>query len=638
MRNLLIFVVCALLFGVLPAAAQGDAPRFVPTDCDFTIPAGTTPECGTVTVPENRSDPTGGSVQLVVAVFRSDSPAKSDAPIIYLDGGPGGSTTETINYTYDQLVKPYAISNDFIIFDQRGVGNSSPALDCPEYNTFILDTLDIVTSVEQDVEGLSDSMSQCAERLSAQGIDLHAYNSAESATDVADILHALGYQQANLYGISYGTKLALTVMRDHPEVVRSAVIDGVVPLQSTLYDVPLTFERSLNLLFEHCKADAACNAAYPDLESVFFGLMKQFDAQPVTVMATDITTYQQREALLDGDDFAGLIFNGLYASELIPSLPKSLYDIQNGDTMLLSLLMTNTLFQLDSVSFGMNNAVQCNEEVPFSSPATIQAVLDQTRPELRGFARRGMVDRAVFSVCKAFTTQPPLAIENEPITSSIPTLVSSGEFDPITPPSNGELAAQTLSNSTVITFPGRGHGATLGNTCGQSIMRAFFQNPDQKPDTSCIGQITLQFEIGAAQTGSVVLQPFSNDAQGYSGMLPEGWEEQPILPGTYARQQTALDQTALVFQVLPGAGVDMVMPVMARQFGADASSVVKRSTENGLEWRLLAGSLQGLSVNLALAEANGRIIMIVMTSNDDERDTLFEQVFLPVVDAFKMNP
>ena len=636
MRNLLIFAAC-LLLGVLPAAAQGDSPRFAPTDCDFTIPAGTTPECGTVTVPENRSDPTSGSVQLAVAIFRSDSPAKSDAPILYLDGGPGGSTTETINYTYELLVKPYAINSDYIIFDQRGVGNSEPALDCPEYNTFMLDTLDIVTSVEQDIEGLSDSLTQCAERLSAQGVDLTAYTSAESATDVVDILHALGYQQANLYGISYGTKLALTVMRDHPEVVRSAVIDGVVPLQSTLYDAPLTFERSLNVLFERCKADAACNTAYPDLEGVFFGLMKQFDAQPLTVMATDINTYQQRETLVDGDDFAMLIFSSLYASELIPALPKSIYDIRNGDYTLLSTMLTNSLFQLGSISVGMNNAVQCNEEIPFSTPATIQATLDQTRPELRGFARRGMVDRATFSVCKAFTTQTPPAIENEPVTSSIPTLVSSGEFDPITPPSNGELAAQTLSNSTVITFPGRGHAATLGNTCGQSILRAFFQNPDQQPDTSCIGQITLGFEIGAAQTGTVVLQPFSNDTLGYSGVIPEGWAEQAILPGTYARQQSALDQTALVFQLLPGAGVDMVMPVMARQFGVDTNSVVNRAA-NGLEWRLLAGTLQGLSVNLALTEANGRIALIVMTSNDAEQDVLFEQVFLPVVDGFQITP
>src|SRR6185503_15624183 len=98
-----------------------------------------------------------------------------------------------------------------------------------------------------------------------KGVDPASATSAENAADVNDLRLALGYDQWNLYGVSYGTRLALTVVRDYPQSVRSVILDSVYPLQVNLYtDLPENFDRALKVLFETCAADADCSSTYPD--------------------------------------------------------------------------------------------------------------------------------------------------------------------------------------------------------------------------------------------------------------------------------------------------------------------------------------------------------------------------------------
>ena len=208
-----------------PAPAQPYQPVFNPAPCAFPVPGGYRVYCGYLVVPENRAAPNSALIQLHVAVFQSFAEGPEPDPVVHLAGGPGSSSLDVVAYLFGQGLDAVLNRRDFIFFDQRGTGYSRPRLDCPERNALTPTLLSGALSDDQEFQAIVDAFHRCRDRLTAQGIDLSAYNSAASAADVNDLRLALGYEQLNLYGDSYGTRLALTVMRDYPGAVRSVVLE-----------------------------------------------------------------------------------------------------------------------------------------------------------------------------------------------------------------------------------------------------------------------------------------------------------------------------------------------------------------------------------------------------------------------------
>lgn len=636
MRKTAIFLfigLCLLL--AFPAAAQDTNAKFESAACMFNVPQGQKPDCGYLTVPEDRSQPNGRAIKLAVAVFHSDNPDKIATPLIYLEGGPGGSALEYLSLTFNDRYAELLKNQDIILFDQRGVGRSQPALDCKEITDLTMNTLDQVLTVDEAVKQGNEAATACANRLAGEGIHLGSYNSAENASDVNDLRIALGYDKLDLYGISYGTKLALTIMRDHPEAVRSAIIDSIFPPQVTNSSAPINFERSLNVLFKGCAADEACNKAYPDLEKVFYETIDQLNANPVSFQIIDPTTAQKRDVKMDGDSFAATIFQALYATEVLSELPKSIYDVHNGDTSFLSLWTQLEIAQIDAVSIGMNYAVQCTEELAFDTTASIDAILAKINPKLQGFARRSGTDDSQIGLCSVWNNAKPNPIENEPIKSDIPTLVVSGEYDPITPPEYGKETAANLSHSYFFEFPGMGHGVIPSSDCALSIAQAFLKDPNTKPDSACIADMKEPaFNTGAPTNAEPIkLEPYTNETAGFTAVKPAGWKE--VMAGTFGRSRSGLDQTAIAYLSLPGSNVDLALPLLAGQFGLDMKTVVTREA-NGLQWRLASGEIQGVPLSLAITESKGKMFIILVLSDASEKDTLYQELFLPAVDAFKV--
>jgi len=221
MRLRSILWVLLILFIGMPVLAQEDSPAIEWTPCWMELPDGFVEgediECGYLLVPENRAKPGNTpTIELAFAIVYAPTEDVQPDPIIYLAGGPGGNAVADVE---SWLEIPYLGDRDLILLDQRGTGYSLPSLNCPE-----------VEAGEEEVEAGEDNGTEaCRDRLIDEGVDLQAYNSAENAADVADLRVALEYDEWNLYGISYGTRLALTVMRDHPEGVRSVIIDSVYP-------------------------------------------------------------------------------------------------------------------------------------------------------------------------------------------------------------------------------------------------------------------------------------------------------------------------------------------------------------------------------------------------------------------------
>ncbi len=476
-----LFLIVLMLF-VAPALAQDDLPYAALTDCWMELPDGIVDgqniECGYLVVPEDRSDPNSPTVELAYAIlYASAEPYKPD-PVIYLAGGPGGNAVADLD-TWMEM--PYLLDRDFILLDQRGTGYSLPSLNCPE--------------LEETGDGSTEA---CRERLLAEGINLQAYNSAENAADVADLRVVLGYDEWNLYGISYGTRLALTVMRDYPEGVRSVVLDSVYPPEIESWEqygrnTVVVFDK----LFQACAADAACSEAYPDLEASFYISVQDLDAQPAEYAIIDPDTGNGIEVSLTGQALIDRVFQLLYSSESIPFLPWVIDQIAGGNYAALDDLESGLLLEEGfrqptdsediSDSEGMNLSVECQEEVAFNDEAAALANVPAEPAALYENSVNSI--RSTFADCRIWDVAAANAIETQPVVSDIPTLVVAGEFDPITPAEWAASAASTLPNSTFLVFPGGGHGVIDLNQCTQDIMQAFLDAPTQTPDAGCIAEM-----------------------------------------------------------------------------------------------------------------------------------------------------
>lgn len=473
--HLAAFLLIALI--VVPVAAQDSVPIVEYTSCWMELPndvvEGDDVDCGYLIVPEDRSDPNSPEIELAFAVLYAPAEDVRPDPVIYLEGGPGGNAVGALE---DWLDIPYVQDRDLILLDQRGTGYSLPSLNCPE--------------LEETGEGATQ---ECHDRLVREGVNLQAYNSAENAADIADLRVALGYDEWNLFGISYGTRLALTVMRDHPEGIRSVVIDSVYPpeVQSWEEYAQNTVEVFIRL-FQACAKDSQCNAAYPDLEQTFYSTVESLDAQPAEYAGIDPDTGNGVEMSLSGNDLIERVFQLLYSTESIPYLPWVINEVASGNYVALDNLESGEALgyrrQEDGEdvtdSEGMYNSVECQEEVAFLDESQALANIPAQPTALY----QNSVDaiQATFSDCRIWGVAAADPIEAQPVVSDIPTLVAAGEFDPITPAKWAESAASHLKNSFYFLFPGGGHGVIDINACSQGIMQAFLDDPTQEPDGSCI--------------------------------------------------------------------------------------------------------------------------------------------------------
>jgi pimeloyl-ACP methyl ester carboxylesterase len=458
--------------------------RYERLACPFDVPLNRIVECGYLKVPENRSDPQSRWIELAVAVAKSDSRLPKPDPIVYLEGGPGGSILKTAPMIFEGAFGPFVAERDVILFDQRGVGRSEPALDCSEFNDAYVD------AVEQDLRDqafstlIKRAMDGCHARLARQGIDFDGYNSAESAADLQDLRQALGYEQWNLYGISYGTRLALAAMRDQPLGVRSVILDSSYPPQADLYaEIVPNARRAFNELFEGCRQDSACSGAFPDLERVVFELAARFDAKPAELEVWNPATDQTIHAKMNGDVLLSSLFSALYSTDANGYLPAVIYAAYNGDVEPLTPLLGDLFFNHDTLSTGMHWAVQCREEVPFTSPQNLIAAAQADPALAPAFAE------PIFAICEDWEIAPAGPVENQPVHSDIPTLVLAGEYDPITPPAWGQMVANDLGHSYFYEFPGVGHGASVADICPLQMTLAFLNDPNVAPDSSCIAQM-----------------------------------------------------------------------------------------------------------------------------------------------------
>jgi pimeloyl-ACP methyl ester carboxylesterase len=426
--------------------------------------------CGTFTVFEDREARSGRTIDLRVVVLRATGEQRVMDPVVPLAGGPGGSATAGARGYAQQYVEERH-ERDILLVDQRGAGQSNPlhcSFPAPRGETSFFGSL-----------FPTDHITMCRDKLSERA-DLSLYGTPLAADDLEDVRKWLEYDRLNLMGGSYGTRIAQVFMRRHPQSVRTAVLNALVPLGRNPYFYGATsIDQGLEQLFSDCAADTNCVRAFPNFREQFAAVVARFDHGPVQtdVQLADGTTKAVGFTL---GDFAYAVRGVLYsaASNRLPLAIRDAHD--SGDLGLFARYYLQRIGWVTDrgTGTGMHFSILCSEDMAFNDWEELRGVTEGT---LMG----AHLIREYESACDAWETYEVPANYHDPLRSDVPTLLLSGERDPITPPAYGEEVAQYLSRSLHVVQPNAGHGA--GGLCvAQLRLQLITTGSVEGLDPSCI--------------------------------------------------------------------------------------------------------------------------------------------------------
>jgi pimeloyl-ACP methyl ester carboxylesterase len=514
---------------------QLELPQLEEADCFVSPPAELGDEqeveCGYLIVPERRrtaaqgdtpegapEDDEAQTIQVAYMRYRTAAEEPGE-PLVLLAGGPGDSGIVGMAEG-GWLLETLLLTRDVIALDQRGTGFSVPSLNCLEwYDT--LEDLPISQYPENEAAG-------CRDYWVEQGVALDAYSTAASAADVSDLITALGYERATLLGVSYGSKLALMVMRLYPERVAAAILDGAAPVEINQEEEHVDkINDAFEQVFAMCEADQACAALYPGLRSRFYALVAELDADPANLTLGE--GEDSWEEPLQGLGLVNSLYIHLFAGPAaVAEFPYRVAQVELGDYTYLTALL-NELTTVDPLAGdGLYNTIHCAEEVLLTTP---EALLESIEPYPRLNASLEVMGvewlTSAFDDCESWGVQPAEQELAEATTSDIPTLILQGGLDFQTPFGWARQAQAALSNSTLVYLPNVGHVTSFGDYCAASLVAQFAADPAGGLDTSCLALLpAINFyapELAvAAPSKPVVL--LSGDGQVVAGtVIPATW-------------------------------------------------------------------------------------------------------------------
>lgn len=468
------------------ARTVGDA-TFTPGACPKTadpIEELNGARCGTLTVPENRAKPSSRTIELGVAIVPALAATPKPDPIVWLAGGPGDDAVGEVKMAVDGGLNR---DRDVIFMSQRGTYSADPALLCPNVDEFNGQVVGLVYDAPSTERLHVDATKACRDKLAGLGADLGAYNDTQSAADYADLRTALGIEQWNLYGISYGTHLALVSMRLHPEGLRSVGIDGILPpSRSGSASTWSSFRQGTDGLFKACADQPACNKRYPNLPATFEKLVSDLEAKPVTTTVTVPGSEKPVKVIIDGGTLVNWLTSATHTAEAVP---LSLDELANGNPQRIArqwaAWRTNPK-GIGVVSHGLTYGIFCSAWTPYESK---DAALQGGQKEFPSFPRSVQAQAPLLTFlhpdCDVWNVPPADRSIRDVTTSDIPTLALSGAFDAQTGADNGPYVARTLSKATVVTIPYEPHVVFATSKCAQEIAVSFFETPDA-PKTQCL--------------------------------------------------------------------------------------------------------------------------------------------------------
>ena len=453
------------------ASSTSDAPRLSP--CQLEHPqklSVVSADCGVLTVPENPAKPGGRQIALAFARVPAINRRKQPDPLFVIAGGPGMAAT-----TFYAMAAPVFTrihrDRDIVLLDQRGTGGSNP-LNCQDDG----DTNSDVTN-----DAVVAEARRCLEQLSAKA-DVAQYTTSLAVGDLDRVRQVLGYDRINLYGVSYGTRVAQHYLRRFPQHARTLVLDGVVPPELSLgAGMAIDAEASLARILARCVRETECKSQFGDPAQDYHDLWQSLQAHPAQVSVPDPATGEATHFEFTRFHLATVLRLSIYSAEptaLLPLLLHQAHESKDYSRLAAQFLLLSRSYS-DAVAAGMNNTVACTEDLAFYNPKdTDRAKLENT------FLGTAQLD-ALLAICKVWPHGPIDADFHTPLHSDVPVLLLSGSDDPVTPPVYAEQARHGLTHSLNVVLKDFGHGQ-IAAPCVDKVMAQFINRASVDGlDTSC---------------------------------------------------------------------------------------------------------------------------------------------------------
>jgi pimeloyl-ACP methyl ester carboxylesterase len=465
-------------------------------------------ECGLLEVPENRENPDSRFIELHFVKINSRwgkddqedadeedrdddlPPGKRDDPVIYLTGGPGAR----VNYYVGRLKDHTLLKHrDLYILEQRGIGFSDDF--CPYYGIRKPATDDVET-FDEHLAASHQRKADCSANATASGVDLTGYSTIENARDVKALRRALGFDQWNVWGISYGSILGQAYIKEDPGGILAVALDAIMPLEireSELYwRIAHWYNRDLEKLQEICQRQPACAKRYPDIGGRLREAIESVVGNPIEVDVKDIENYPSGKARIFQDIVAFLPFVFLYEQVNYPAMPSLIYTwadaVERRDENLFKAIASASGGGFGDSSQGMSNAIFCLDGDEEAQARAGRKDLQEYPVLGAAIGSEESYRRGVELCLKMGMPQRP-ADEFAAVQTSIPSLIIEGDMDPITPPPNARAIMPGFEQGTYVEFPYAGHGPSRSVECAGSLLNKFYDNPTAEPDLSCVDEM-----------------------------------------------------------------------------------------------------------------------------------------------------
>jgi pimeloyl-ACP methyl ester carboxylesterase len=405
-------------------------------------------KCGFVTVPENSNKPDGKQIQVHYVVLPAVKNVNHEEALLAIAGGPGQSAIDNAA-GFDAMLSKVRQQRDILLIDQRGTGRSN-LLTCDEGAQSPL-------SFDDDNADTLAETQKCLAKIDA---DVTQYGSLNAIKDFEAVRQHLGYKKLHIYGISYGTRMAQLYMRLYPTHLATVTLDGIVPMQQSVLEIGASIDRGFDLLFKDCQETTACHVQFPELKAEFDQVAASLAKAPVMENVYDPVTGEKTMLTMTRGKFYGSIRMALYQANVRALVPHAIHQAAKHNFQPILGLYSLTIDNA-GMAMGMHASVVCGEDMHRITPA----MREQAQHSFMG---KTMLE-GLEATCEVWKVPAVDDSFSEPISSDIPTLLLSGEIDPATPPSWGELAMEKLTNAKHFVAPYATHGVAY-QSCANNLI------------------------------------------------------------------------------------------------------------------------------------------------------------------------
>ena len=440
--------------------------------CELLVPGtplSTVGECGWLEVAENPDEPEGRKIMIRVARIPARGRVAEPDPLVFFAGGPGQAATESWPIVAGALSK-LSESRDILLVDQRGTGQSNP-LKCPQ--------VELDEALALDWDELAGSTRECLDSLDG---DPRFYTTTIAMYDVDAARAALGYDQVNLFGGSYGTRAAQVYLRLFPDRVRSVVLDSVVPQTLALgTEHAKKLDQAIYRVLRSCNEDALCGTAFPDTAGKLALLISELEENPVDITVEHPTTGEPFALTFNREVLSTALRFLTYSADTQAMLPLLIHEAateQRFDRLASQMLIAATGLQ-ESISQGMEMSVMCSEDFPLYPAVT----------EPNDYLLGDIMEKSINIQCSVWPRGPVPQNFHEPVSGDVPVLLLSGELDPVTPPEYADQVAVHFTSSRHLIAPGQGHIATTRGCMGTIVSEFVIEGSADDLETECISNL-----------------------------------------------------------------------------------------------------------------------------------------------------